>query len=128
MQFTQWALLLLLLSWSLQIAGSWIQWRHYRDAMSDATSRWTNGFVGVGRSKGRLFGGAMALLAVDPELRVRQLRTMRGLSVFARFHPEPAVSGWTLGELAALHSADTALGRAVRQSIVQIEEVRRRQS
>ncbi len=128
MQFTQWALLLLLLSWSLQIVGSWIQWRHYRDAMSETTRRWSDGFVGVGRSKGRLFGGAVAMLAVDPDLRVRQLRTMRGLSVFARFHPEPASSGWTLAELAARHDADTALGRAIRQSIAQIEEVRRRQS
>lgn len=128
MQFTQLALLLLVLSWSLQIAGSWVQWRHYRDAMAALTGRWSDGFIGVGRSRGRLFGGAVVLLTVGPDLRVRQLSAMRGLSVFTRFKVRPEFAGLTLIELAATFTADAPLARAVRQSIAQVEEVSRRTS
>lgn len=131
MDFTRNALLMLLLFWTLQIAGSWIQWRHYRGAMNAATARWTDGFLGVGQSKSRFAAGAVALLSVGPDLRVRQLHTMRGISVFARFEADTAVQGWTLGQLATHHAAsksESACDKAVRQAITQVEEVARKKS
>lgn len=130
MDFVRNALLLLLLFWTLQIAGSWIQWRHYRSAMNDATGRWTDGFLGVGQSKSRLAAGAVALLSVGPDMRVRQLHTMRGLTVFARFKPSAGAQGLTLAQLAMQHAPgakDTAVDKAIRQAIGQVEEVARRQ-
>lgn len=131
MEFTRNALLMLLLFWSLQIAGSWIQWRHYRTAMNAATHQWSDGFLGLGQSKSRFAAGAVALLSVGPDLRVRQLHTMKGISVFARFKAETAVQGWTLGQLAAQHAPgrrDKAIDKAIRQAITQVEEVVRRNS
>ena len=128
MEFTRNALLMLLLFWTLQIAGSWIQWRHYQVAINAATGRWTDGFLGVGRSKSRLAAGAVVLLSVGPDLRVRQLHTMQGISVFARFEIDTAVQGWTLSQLASRHAPgkkDGAVGKAVRQAILQVEAVAR---
>ena len=130
MEFTQKALLLLLLFWILQIAGSWIQWRHYRDAMKVASGQWSDGFIGAGRSKPRFAAGAVALLSVSPDMHVRQLRTMSGITVFARFKPDPSVQDWTLSQLGAHYAEgtrDNAVAKAIRQAITQIEEVRRRQ-
>ena len=131
MEFTQNALLMLLLFWVLQIAGSWIQWRHYRVALSDASSRWSDGFLGMGQSRPRFGAGAIAMLEIGPDLRVRRLQTLTGISVFARFKPDVGVQGWTLEQLGARHAAgtpDSQLARAVRQAITQVEEVRQRQS
>lgn len=130
MEFTQHALLMLLLFWILQIAGSWIQWRHYRDAMNEASGQWSDGFLGAGRSKPRFAAGAVALLSVSPTLHVRQLRTMRGMTVFARFKQDASVQDWTLSQLSAHYAAgtrDTAIAKAIRQAITQVEEVQRRQ-
>lgn len=130
MEFTQQALLLLLLFWILQIVGSWIQWKHYRSAMNDATGQWSDGFLGAGRSKPRFGAGCVALLSVSPDLRVRQLRTMSGITVFARFKHDPSVHDWTLSQLATHYAAgtrDNAVAKAIRQAITQVEEVRSRQ-
>ena len=130
MEFTQQALLMLLLFWILQIAGSWIQWRHYRDAMKDATGQWSDGFLGAGRSKPRFRAGSVALLSVSPDMRVRQLRTMSGITVFARFKQDSSVQDWTLSQLAthyAQGTRDNAVAKAIRQAITQVEEVRNRQ-
>jgi glucitol operon activator protein len=131
MEFTQNALLLLFLFWTLQVAGSWFQWTHYRKAMKDASTQWSDGFLGVGQAKARFAAGAVAMLAVAPDGRVRELRTMKGISVFARFEPDASVRNWTLGELAAHYAPgarDTTAAKAIRQAITQVEEVRRRQS
>lgn len=130
MEFTQNALLMLLLFWTLQVAGSWIQYRHYRNEMAAATGAWSDGFLGIGQSKPRFRAGAVALLTVTPDLRVRELRMMSGISVFARFKADPSVQNLALSELAercAPASRDTAVAKAIRQAITQVEEVRRRQ-
>lgn len=128
MQFTQSALLMLLLFWTLQIAGSWIQWKHYRTALGNATRRWGDGYVGMGRAQPRFGFGVIALLEVSPTLEVRSLQTMSGITVFARFKPVAGVQHGSLTELARRYEADdTKLARAVKQAITQIQEVRSRQ-
>lgn len=131
MDFTRNALLMLLLFWGMQIVGSWIQWKHYRVALSDASSRWKDGFLGMGQSRPRFGAGAVVMLEVAPDLRVRRLQVMTGLSVFARFRSDDTVRGWSLEQLAQRHAEgprDTQLARAVRQAIQQVEEVHQRQS
>ena len=131
MDFTRNALLMLMLFWGLQIVGSWLQWKHYRVALSDASSRWKDGFLGMGQARPRFGAGAVVMLEVAPDLRVRRLQAMTGLSVFARFRSDDTVCGWSLEQLAQRHTAsphDTQLARAVRQAIQQVEEVHQRQS
>lgn len=129
MQFTQSALLMLMLFWTLQIAGSWIQWKHYRTALGNATRRWGDGYVGMGRAQPRFGFGVIALLEVSPDLEVRSLQTMSGVTVFARFKPLAGVQLGSLAQLArryAPETDDSKLARAVRQAITQVEEVRAR--
>jgi glucitol operon activator protein len=129
MQFTQSALLMLLLFWMLQIAGSWIQWKHYRAALGSATQRWSDGYVGMGRAKSRFGFGVIALLEVSPNLEVRSLQAMSGITVFARFKPIAGVQHCSQAELSRRYAAETddsKLARAVRQAITQVEEVRSR--
>lgn len=126
MDYTQSALGLLVFFWVLQIAGSWTQWRHYRGALSAATSRESDGFLGMGQHKPRFRAGAIAILEVDPGLRVRRLQMMSGISIFARFKPQSFASGWTLGELGAYCAPgpnDNSQKRAIRQALKQVEEV-----
>jgi glucitol operon activator protein len=130
MQFTQSALILLVIFWSLQIAGSWVQWSHYRRALTSATGAWGDGFLGMGQHRPRFGLGAIALLEVGPDLRVRRLQVMSGMSVFARFKSQDGVVGWSLSTL-AMHFApgqrDDRTALAIRQAIAQVEEVRTRQ-
>lgn len=131
MQFTQSALLMLLLFWTLQIAGSWIQWKHYRTALGHATRRWGDGYVGMGRAQPRFGFGVIALLEVSPDLQVRSLQTMSGITVFARFKPLDGAQNMSLPELARRYASDaddSKLARAVRQAITQVEEVRARKA
>src|ERR1700760_323102 len=85
MQFTQHAMALLALFWALQVAGSWVQWTHYRKALRQATARWGDGYLGMGKARPRIGFGVLALLEVDPRLNVRSLQVMTGATVFARF-------------------------------------------
>ncbi len=130
MSTTQQLLLLLTLFWAFQVAASWVQYRHYRGAMGQATRRWSDGYLGVGQSRRRLRGGVVALLEVDPALRVRQLQLMGGISIFARFKPQDGVEGLTLQQLAARADAGGHAARALalRQAIAQVEAVHQRQA
>ena len=97
---------------------------------NDATGEWSDGFLGAGQSKSRFAAGAVALLSVGPDMRVRQLRTMSGISVFARFKNDASAKDWTLDQLGTHYAAgtrDTAVAKAIRQAITQVVEVRRRQ-
>lgn len=126
MQFTQSALILLAIFWSLQVAGSWMQWTHYRRALTSATGAWGDGFLGMGQHRPKLGLGAIALLEVGPDLRVRRLQIMAGVSVFARFKAQQEVVGWPLSKLATEYAPglhDDRSARAIRQAIAQIEEV-----
>jgi DNA-binding transcriptional regulator of glucitol operon len=130
MQFTQSALILLAIFWSLQVAGSWMQWSHYRRALTSATGAWGDGFLGMGQHRPKFGLGAIALLEVGPDLRVRRLQMMSGVSVFARFKPQDLVVGWPLSKLATEYAPgvrDDRSARAIRQAIVQVEEVRAKQ-
>lgn len=128
MPTTQQLLLLLTLFWALQVAASWVQYRHYRGAMGEATRRWSDGYLGVGQSRRRLRGGAVALLEVDPALRVRRLQLLGGISIFARFKPQEGAEGLTLQQLAAQAEGSTPQALAIRQAIAQVEAVHRRQT
>ena len=127
MELTQSALVLLVLCWTLQLVGTWWQWKSYRQALVDATSRWSDGFLGMGQHKNRFRSGAIVLLEVGPQMKVRRLQTMSGFSVFARFKPMVCVQGWTVSQLAthfAPGKCDSAIAHAIRQAIVKVEEAR----
>src|SRR6218665_2861686 len=129
MEFTQSALLSLLLFWTLQTTGAWIQWRQYRHTLGQAPRRWGDGYLGMGRAQPRFGFGVIALLEGSPDLQVRRLQIMSGITVFARFKTLDAVQNWPLSKLGTHYAPgpkDTRLARAVRQAIAQIEAVRAR--
>jgi glucitol operon activator protein len=128
-QFTNLALVLLLIGWSLQVCGSWIQWRHFQSALAVATKDFADGYLGIGRSRPPFGFGTVVLLVIGPDLRVRRLQTMAGLSVFARLRDQPQYEGLHLQALEARlgqSSVAPRLAAAARQAIRQIEEVRAR--
>jgi len=131
MSFTRSALALLVVFWILQAIGAWIQLRHYRLALGQAASGWRDGYLGAGQSRPRFGAGCVVLLEVSPELRVRRLQAMSGMTIFARFKPLSEFDGWEMSRLVqhfAEGNDDSRLARAVRQAIAQIEEVRRRKT
>jgi glucitol operon activator protein len=129
MSFTRDALALLLVFWILQIIGTWFQVKNYRTAMAKASSDWKDGFLGAGQSRPRFGAGCLVLLEVGPDLVVRRLQVMSGMTIFARFQPQADFVGWPLSRLRdrfAESTDDSRLARAVRQAADKIEEARRR--
>lgn len=123
------ALLLFALFLSLQVLASWYQLRYFRRTFGDAARSWADGYLGVGHARSRFGRGAVALLEVGSDLRVRRLRTMFGATVFARFQALPDAEQYTLAQLAEVYEArsgESQSAKAVRQAIQQIQGVRSR--
>ena len=123
MKLWQTALIALGAVWCLQIAGTWLQMRHYRRVMGGIARDWADGFVGAGNAKGTLGKGVILLLVTDSQLVVRRAFLMEGRSVFAKFRPFPAWDGRMLADLRADAAAAGGKGRAqaLAQAIAQIE-------
>lgn len=85
MELVRLGLLLLALMWALQVMASWVQLRHYRSVVRRTAAEWNSGFLGASSFKARLGRGAIAIVVIDNEARVRKVLSMSGLSVFARF-------------------------------------------
>lgn len=129
MDFTKSALVLLVVCWALQVAGSWVQWRHYQQSVMGNQRAWSEGYLGVGRARKKFGFGAIALVVVSKDMVVRRLQVMSGFSVFARFKDVPAYEGVKLDSLEArLTSKGTQekIVTAVKDAIKRIEEVQGR--
>jgi glucitol operon activator protein len=85
--------------------------------------QWSDGFVGTGYARGRFLGrGAIVLLVVGPDDRIRRLMIMEGRSIFPRFVPLAEFEGRDFSTLekgrvfpAREKARNTALAGAVEQ-------------
>lgn len=75
----------LVVAWSVQALGTYVQMRHYSAVMGETAGAWPDGYLGAGNARAKLGAGVILLLVVDPDRIVRRLLIMRGRSVFARF-------------------------------------------
>lgn len=126
MGFTQSALVLLFVFWVLQSAGAWVQWRHYQQSLAGNRENWKQGFLGVGTSRRKFGFGAVAMLVVSPDLRVKKLQVMNGISIFARFKDIAAYEGLTLDALELVLKSkkpNDQTSKAIHQAINRIKEV-----
>ena len=127
MGFTQSALTLLFVFWVLQTAGAWMQWRHYQQSVAGNRENWTKGYLGVGKSRRKFGFGAVAMVVVSPELRVKKVQVMTGMSIFARFKDVVAFEGMSLESLASSvqgTQTNEQVSKAIQDAIQRIEEVR----
>lgn len=99
MAIWQWALLALALLWGFQSIGVWFQMRHYTDVMKGISSKYSDGYVGAGHTRGRLKKGVIVLIVVDRDLVVRRLLEMSGRTVFAKFTRRDEFEGLSLAQL-----------------------------
>lgn len=128
MEIWQWGLVLLVVAWALQAAGTWKQMRHYRVVMGDITRRWPDGWLGVGNARGALRKGVIAVVVATPDDTVRRVLSMEGRSVFATFKEVDGVAGLPVSELAAAPFASTVAGRrtAIDMAVAQIAKAKAR--
>ena len=127
MGFTQSALTLLFVFWVLQTAGAWMQWRHYQLSIAANRDNWNSGFLGVGKSRRKFGFGAVAMIVVSQDLRVKKVQVMTGMSIFARFKDIAAYEGMSLEALTSSLKAKQAneqISKALQDAIQRIEEVR----
>jgi glucitol operon activator protein len=114
--------------WVTQIAGTWLQTRHYRQVLEGITSTGTEGFVGVGNARATLGKGVIMILVAGSDGTLRDALAMRGRTVFARFKPAPELVGLPVAAVAAAGDPPVELDRGVaaaaRQAAEQVLKVR----
>ncbi len=121
MQLWQEGLLLLVVLWGCQAAGTWMQMRHYSAVMRRITETWPDGSVGASAARGTFGRGVIAIVVASPGLTVNQVLLMEGRSVFAKFREWPIEPGRPLASLAddefaiAYKGRTKALAGAVKQ-------------
>lgn len=98
MELVRFGLLALAVMWALQLVAAWSQMRYYRNVVRQTAQDWHCGFLGVGTSRSRIGPGAVAIVVIDDDSTVRQVLSMSGLSVFARFRALPDFGGGSTGE------------------------------
>src|SRR5579875_1908488 len=86
-------LLLFGLCWAIQVAGTALQMRHYRQVLGSLNARWNDGFIGSGTARARFGRGAITILVVSPSGIVREALAMQGRTVWAKFRSLPALVG-----------------------------------
>ena len=129
MPIWQIALILLTVMWVLQAVGTWLQMRHYRNVMRSIEGRWTDGYLGIGNARSSLGRGVILMVVVGPDGCVRELLTMEGRSVLAKFSPLEQFRGCNLASLREHEMFNSRRGRAqaLDQAIQQIEKAKSRQ-
>jgi len=127
MGFTQSALSLLFVFWVLQTVGAWMQWRHYQQSVAGNRENWKQGYLGVGKSRRKFGFGAVAMVVVSQELRVKKVQVMTGMSIFARFKDVAEYEGMSLEGLSTHlnnRQANEQISKALQDAIQRIKEVR----
>lgn len=99
MPLWQIALIVLVVAWSVQALGTFVQMRHYSTVMGEVSASFADGYLGAGNARSKLGAGVILLLVVSPDRIVRRLLVMRGRSVFARFTRIATLEGETLDSL-----------------------------
>jgi glucitol operon activator protein len=90
--------IVLALAWMGQIFLAWKQAERF---MARVRVLRRSGKVAIGSSGSRLRGRAYVVLAVGPDDRVTAAETLKGMTVFARTKPLPALVGRPAADLAA---------------------------
>ncbi|MBV1703626.1 MAG: transcriptional regulator [Hyphomicrobiales bacterium] len=121
------ALAALVAAWSLQAIGVWKQANNYARTLGAMRTQWRDGALGAGAAPGRFGPGAIAMVVADPAGIVRDVRMMRGRSVFATFERRTDCEGISLAALKARAAGlDRRGGRAIAQAVEQIERLKAR--
>lgn len=129
MPIWQICLILLVIMWILQAVGTWLQMRHYRSVMRSIEGRWNDGYLGIGNARSSFGRGVILMVVVGPDETVRELLTMEGRSVLAKFRPLEEFRGRSLASLREDEAFNKVRGRAkaLDQAIQQIEKARSKQ-
>jgi glucitol operon activator protein len=129
MPIWQICLILLVVMWILQAVGTWLQMRHYRSVMRSIEGRWNDGYLGIGNARSSFGRGVILMVVVGPDETVRELLTMEGRSVLAKFKPLEEFRGRSLASLREDEAFNKVRGRAkaLDQAIQQIEKASSKQ-
>jgi glucitol operon activator protein len=106
-----------------------LQWRHYQQSVAGNREKWNQGYLGIGKSRRKFGFGAIAMVVVSPDLRVKKVQVMKGMSIFARFKDIPTYEGIPLEALASSlngKQANKQVSKALQDAIQRIEEVQKK--
>jgi glucitol operon activator protein len=116
--------------WATQIAGTWLQTRHYRRVLGHITRTQNDGYVGVGNARSTYGKGVILILVAERDGTVREAHAMRGRTVFARFRPASDLVGLRADALTDAEEGAAALEggmlAAARTAAGQLLEARER--
>jgi glucitol operon activator protein len=113
--------------WSTQIAGTWLQTRHYRRVLGRITTTQSDGYVGVGNARSTYGKGVIMILVAERDGTLREVLQMRGRTVFARFKPASRLVGTPVdalldGEPDGLERGALAAARTAAQQLLDARE------
>jgi glucitol operon activator protein len=124
----QWFLVAWAVLWALQSVGVWYQTTRYADQLKALQTEFTDGYIGTGHSPRRLGKGAIVMLILSSDMKVKRFMVMRGMTVLAKFMPVAEYEGMSLVELddalAKLPKKST-LKKAAEKAIEQIQNVKK---
>ena len=107
-----WLVLIAVTMWVLQLVLSILQFRRFAAHVNEMRRE---GRVAIGKAKGRFVAGAIVLFVIDAQCNILRGEIMKGVTVFAGFHPFEDFSGRNLLDLdeASVASYDRQTRRAV---------------
>ena len=107
-----WLVLIAVTMWVLQLVLSILQFRRFAAHVKEMRRE---GRVAIGKAKGRFVAGAIVLFVIDAQCNILRGEIMKGVTVFAGFHPFEDFSGRNLLDLdeASVASYDRQTRRAV---------------
>jgi len=112
-----WLALIVVLMWVLQLVLSILQFRRFAAHVKEMRRE---GRVAIGKAKGRFAAGAIVLFVIDPACNIVRGEIMKGVTVFAGFHPFDDFNGRNLLDLAEADVA--AYDRQTRRAVLGARE------
>lgn len=113
-------LIAILVLWGIQVFLTYRQYRYINKNITEMTSKYHSGYLGVGKStaKFRLGSGAIIIVVVDMEDRIQDILYMTGISLFTKFKQMKEYIGLKLSEV---HSTDSKFIKAFSEANNNIE-------
>ncbi|MDO5410002.1 MAG: transcriptional regulator GutM [Lachnospiraceae bacterium] len=109
-------IILFLVAFALQYLLTFIQMRSFNEHYRNLRKQ---GRVAIGKSKGAIRAGAIAMFAINSEGIILEGSYLQGVTVFARFHTLKGFEGMDVGKLTAEDCKQLHLAKPLSKAVIE---------